>query len=494
VVIAKAGERNAAGDAFPMGAQLTSGDASPPSSVVAVAISRSPGLDLWRRIYASGPLPLALHANGTQLEQLEQALEQSVRVREVKRRLHDRQHHDGMSEKSVEDVPIGRYYSDDVTTTTTTTTRTTVFTSTNGDVVEETTTTTVKTKKDAKEKSKHRPWRAPSSKRPLAIFTQVRDEKIFLPKWIKYYTRQLESPPHRIGDDIFVLDHESSDGSTSIHFEAYDQNEGKALTADALPAALALEGGVIRVRNGGVHDHNFLRNNVQRAQRVLLRYYDWVLFAEADEFVVINATSASSDIYDVPTQPMTLLEYVRGINTYSNGTQPVAGVLTTVGWEPIQQKDEQGMKWDSSIPWLVQRNVWRKNEESCKPILASRPVRYCFGFHKICCRDRESSQHSENEFLVDEQIDSSSTSDECQKVSIADRPELLLVHLHRVDYNYTRLRHSIRAKQRWNPIDLARGYSSHQLIVDGQEFDDFYYNHSTLRQAEAIGDFLKGAF
>ena len=69
----------------------------------------------------------------------------------------------------------------------------------------------------------------------------------------------------------------------------------KALTADALPAALALEGGVIRVRNGGVHDHNFLRNNVQRAQRVLLRYYDWVLFAEADEFVVINATSANAN-------------------------------------------------------------------------------------------------------------------------------------------------------------------------------------------------------
>ena len=57
---------------------------------------------------------------------------------------------------------------------------------------------------------------------------------------------------------------------------------------------------------------------------------------------------------------------------------------------------------------------------------------------------------------------------------------LLLIHLHRMDYNMTRRRHQQRATQKWNAADLAKGYSKHQLAVDGQEFDDFYYRHSTL--------------
>lgn len=44
--------------------------------------------------------------------------------------------------------------------------------------------------------------------KPLAIITLVRNEKFFLPRWVEYYSRINHA-------HLFVLDHESDDGSTS---------------------------------------------------------------------------------------------------------------------------------------------------------------------------------------------------------------------------------------------------------------------------------------
>ena len=113
----------------------------------------------------------------------------------------------------------------------------------------------------------------------------------------------------------------------------------------------------------------------------------------------------------------------------------------------------------------TQPRTWPlSSQESFKPILTSKPLAYCYGFHALCC------------------------SSDCP--TAVEDLALLLIHLHRVDYNMTRRRHQQRAKQKWNASDLAKGYSKHQLAVDGQEFDDFYYRHSTLGNTTAEIDAL----
>ena len=92
---------------------------------------------------------------------------------------------------------------------------------------------------------------------------------------------------------------------------------------------------------------------------------------------------------------------------------------------------------------------------------------YCYGFHALCCGNCPTP---------------------------VEDLALLLIHLHRVDYNMTRRRHQQRAKQKWNASDLAKGYSKHQLAVDGQEFDDFYYRHSTLGVGSVIDARMRYAF
>ena len=65
------------------------------------------------------------------------------------------------------------------------------------------------------------------------------------------------------------------------------------------------------------------------------------------------------------------------------------------------------------------------------------------------------------------------------------------IHLHRVDYNQTQRRHRQRAAQKWKQADLDKGYSAHQLAVDGRAFDKFYYRHSMLSTTTPIDESMR---
>jgi hypothetical protein len=80
----------------------------------------------------------------------------------------------------------------------------------------------------------------------------VHNELIFLPVWVEHYSKQVPLT------DIYILDHESNDGST-----------------ERVPEGCH----VLRVSNGGVHDVAFLLGNVKSALKTLLERYNAVLFA-----------------------------------------------------------------------------------------------------------------------------------------------------------------------------------------------------------------------
>jgi hypothetical protein len=236
---------------------------------------------------------------------------------------------------------------------------------------------------------------ATSPCRRLAVFTHVRDEAIFLPLWISHYKKQTSE------ENLFILDHGSVDGSTE-----------QLITP------------VIVVENGGVHDHHFLRDNVVTAQRELLKYYDYVLFAESDEFVIAD-----------PTKYPSLIAYA---------DEKAQDTMCTIGWQPIQMRTDEAMDWEK-FPLLMQRSQWIPDKLHSKPLLTRVPLNYSFGFHRVLGSD----------FTPDE--------------------DLVLVHFHRIDYELTRSRHKAFSKMKWNTLEKAAGMSSYQMIHEGDAFDKWYY-------------------
>lgn len=89
-----------------------------------------------------------------------------------------------------------------------------------------------------------------------AVFTIVNNENIFLPIWLEHY-RKYFNP-----EDIFILDHDTTDGSTS-----------------------GLDVNVQKISYPQTFHHDWLRGQVQEELKRLLGTYERVLFAEADEIV-----------------------------------------------------------------------------------------------------------------------------------------------------------------------------------------------------------------
>ena len=96
--------------------------------------------------------------------------------------------------------------------------------------------------------------------RNAAVFTICRNESFFLPLWLSYYRQ------HFSDKDIFVLDHESTDGST-----------------ESVPNRIV-------VNNTLTQDNNWLIKVTCDFQKQLLESYKNVLFVNADEFVVARQT------------------------------------------------------------------------------------------------------------------------------------------------------------------------------------------------------------
>jgi hypothetical protein len=96
---------------------------------------------------------------------------------------------------------------------------------------------------------------APRVRPRRAVITMVHDEPVFLPLWLRYYARWFAP------EDIFVLDNETTDGST----------DGPGFVR-------------IPVVRDAV-DHEWMVRTIQGLQHELLDRYDVVLVTDVDEIV-----------------------------------------------------------------------------------------------------------------------------------------------------------------------------------------------------------------
>lgn len=166
-------------------------------------------------------------------------------------------------------------------------------------------------------------------RRSRAVITMVHNEPVFLPIWLSYYSRFFRS------SDIYVLDNESSDGSTDVT-------------------------GFVRIPVAHDRvDHTWMVQTIEGLQHELLDRYDMVLVCDVDELVApvpeIGDLGKYLDRFDE--------EWVN-----------------CLGYEIIHMKDlENPIRLDKPI--LDQRRHWFFNDAYDKAALATVPMNWRPGFH-----------------------------------------------------------------------------------------------------------------
>lgn len=170
----------------------------------------------------------------------------------------------------------------------------------------------------------------PGDRSRRAVFTMVHNESTMLPIWLAYYSRFFRP------EDIYVLDHDSDDGSTV----------GQGFKC-------------IPVSNPEF-DNVWQTEVVQEQQETLLGQYDVVLFTDVDEIVIPHP-----DLGDLGTYMDTFNE----------------DFVNCLGYEVIHLPDrEPALQPDRRI--LGQRRYWFENSTYSKAALATEPSAWEPGFHR----------------------------------------------------------------------------------------------------------------
>jgi hypothetical protein len=245
-------------------------------------------------------------------------------------------------------------------------------------------------------------------KEPFAVFTIVKNEPVWLPIWVKYYHTQVESP------HIYILDHNS---------------DGEGLTMlDGLQAAYGVN--VVPVHRKHAFDHSWLCKIVADFQTFLLRSYESVLFAEADEIVATTPGTTNKSLAD----------YAR--NVLHDQRQ----FVRCSGYEVVHKHEEEG-PIDWARPLLPQREWWYPCETYSKPLLSRIPLYWSKGFHKA--------------------------SNVPPLTSLIDR-NLLLLHLHKLDLDYCLQRHAATAAMNWNQADKTSQVGWQNRMTDADEIKQWF--------------------
>lgn len=163
-----------------------------------------------------------------------------------------------------------------------------------------------------------------------AALTIVHNEPVFLPIWLRYYSRCIEP------GDIYVLDHETTDGSTDI-------------------------GDYVRIPvSHETVDHRWMVDVMERHQHELLRRYDVVVVTDVDEIVAPRPGTG------------TLGEYLDRFDQE---------FVNCRGYELIHRVDREP-PFDPDRAVLDQRSWWFANNMYDKPAIATVPMRWKPGFHR----------------------------------------------------------------------------------------------------------------
>lgn len=182
-----------------------------------------------------------------------------------------------------------------------------------------------------------RPKKAPMPDRlpQVTVVTMIQNEAAMLPRWLDFYGAQVGH------DNLVVLDHNTTDGST----------DDLPCTRYRLPPEpWKRDWGLTRIQ---------LVNGIAQG---LLFCNDWVVFADADEFLVPDP-----DRYD-------------GLRHYLAHRAEEEKVVAPVGLNVLHVAEVEP-PLDDTQPLLAQREFVKFCSNMCKPQLKSTPDFWLRGFH-----------------------------------------------------------------------------------------------------------------
>ena len=159
----------------------------------------------------------------------------------------------------------------------------------------------------------------------------VYNEKVFLPIWLQHYGTALGY------ENLFVIDDGSNDGSTA-DCRIVNLLRKKRAPLDEHDRALLI---------GLLHEQ-------------LLGFYDWVIYVDCDELIVVD-----------PVVGQSLIEYLETCSRKS---------INAIGLNIVHDRQREG-DLDVNKPLLVQRRFVQPSSRFSKPAISSVPTRWDPGFH-----------------------------------------------------------------------------------------------------------------
>jgi hypothetical protein len=166
----------------------------------------------------------------------------------------------------------------------------------------------------------------------VAVVTMAYNEHVNLPIWRDYYRRELPQ------GELFVVDHGSDDGST-IGLEG----------ASRIPLPRRQMDEMQRARFVGL------------LQASLLQYYDFVIYTDCDELIVVD-----------PALSLTLEAYL-GSCGYDYASPIGLNIQHIIDAEPDLQDGK---------PILSQRRICYFHSDMCKPLISRVRLKWEAGFHR----------------------------------------------------------------------------------------------------------------
>ena len=260
-----------------------------------------------------------------------------------------------------------------------------------------------------------------------AVFTIVQDEPFFYSIWYKHYRQHFDY------QNIYTLYHSlpGEDGDTEPWWLRVPAQAGVNL---------------VHIFREKSFDHTWLREQVERFAGFLLGSYDTVTFAEVDEIITVDPDKSKdlrlADWFD---------------NWCGRGGYPA---VRCNGYEVVHRfDDEPGLDPMVILDYggsrvLKDRNWWYSSVLYSKTLTWRVQPRWDNGFHS-CYIDMGGGQY--------------------EPLRIPREPSLLLVHLHKVDYQIAAKRWRRTSSRVWNEAD-KQGWSGLQnRFRDESQLRDWWY-------------------
>jgi Methyltransferase domain/Glycosyl transferase family 2 len=254
-----------------------------------------------------------------------------------------------------------------------------------------------------------------NGKRKCAIFVMVKNESVFLPIWLKYYSRYID------GKDIYVFDHRSIDGSVQNCLKNYKFN-------------------VIQLDYPLSFDHVWFKFVADTVQKKLIDHYEYVIFTDVDEIILPDVNK------------------YRGLDDYIQKLDK--NYVRCIGYELIHVPHKE-KPYDASESVLSQRRFWYYTHWYNKTLISNQPLNWEIGFHEV--------PNLESDF---------------------DR-DLMLIHLHKLDFDLCWKNSFERARLKWPLEDIINNRGWQNRLTDIDKFRDYYEGWPDNFKIEEIPEELR---